>query len=91
MNNNIAVLLYCYNAYNAIGEKNYVGELTCEYKDNPIGIEALNLLLSWKIFSEINNQMQTAYKILVKVHLQCRTQDLPIMGSEKHVRSKHFS
>jgi len=66
--NNIAVLLLSLlmSAILIGKEKNiYVDELTCQYKENPIGIEALKPMLSWKIFSEINNQMHTAYQILV--------------------------
>jgi alpha-L-rhamnosidase len=47
-------------------EKNiYTSELTCEYKKNPLGIGTLSPRLSWKIYSEANNQVQTAYQVLV--------------------------
>lgn len=42
-----------------------VYDLTCEHKVNPLGIEALNPRLSWKINGAGNNIMQTAYSIRV--------------------------
>ena len=43
----------------------YISELTCEYKKDPLGIGEINPRLSWKIYSEENNQLQTGYQILV--------------------------
>lgn len=43
----------------------YASELTCEYKTDPLGIETQNPRLSWKIFSNENNQVQNAYHVLV--------------------------
>jgi len=40
-------------------------DLTCEYTDNPIGIESLSPRLSWKLKSDQKGQKQTAYRILV--------------------------
>lgn len=42
-----------------------VGDLTCEYLSNPIGIGTLKPRLSWKLSSGIPNQFQSAYQILV--------------------------
>jgi len=44
---------------------NYISELTCEYKKNPLGIGDTNPRLSWKIYSGENNQVQTGYQVLV--------------------------
>ncbi|MDQ6477278.1 family 78 glycoside hydrolase catalytic domain [Dyadobacter sp. LHD-138] len=41
------------------------GKLTCEYLENPLGIEAKNPGLSWTVVSSERNQMQTAYEVLV--------------------------
>ncbi len=46
--------------------KTYVNELTCEYHNNPIGIDVLHPRLSWKIISDQKNVMQQAYEIKVK-------------------------
>lgn len=42
-----------------------VYDLTCEHRTNPLGIDALQPRLSWKIKSTGNNVMQTAYSIRV--------------------------
>jgi alpha-L-rhamnosidase len=41
------------------------GSLVCEYKTNPISIDAANPRLSWKIFSLTRNTKQMAYEIRV--------------------------
>jgi len=40
-------------------------ELKCEYKSNPLGIDASKPRLSWEIQSAKRSQIQTAYRILV--------------------------
>jgi len=40
-------------------------ELSCEYRINPLGVEAGKPRLSWILKSEKRNQKQTAYRILV--------------------------
>lgn len=40
-------------------------DLTCAYRNNPIGIDMVNPNLSWKLLSPKHNVMQTAYQILV--------------------------
>ncbi|RBQ04014.1 family 78 glycoside hydrolase catalytic domain [Pedobacter miscanthi] len=40
-------------------------DLTCAYRNNPIGIDMVNPNLSWKLLSPQHNVMQTAYQILV--------------------------
>ena len=42
-----------------------VKDLICEYHTNPIGLDVKNPRLSWKIFSEKENVIQTAYEIRV--------------------------
>lgn len=39
--------------------------LRCEYRDNPLGIDATKPRLSWKLTSTARGQMQTAYRVLV--------------------------
>lgn len=42
-----------------------VQHLRCEYLENPEGIDARQPRLSWQLFSDTRNQVQTAYQILV--------------------------
>lgn len=39
--------------------------LTCEYLENPLGIDMAKPRLSWNFISTVRNQFQTAYEILV--------------------------
>ncbi len=48
-----------------INAETQVLNLTCEYKINPIGIDVKAPRLSWKISSDQNNIMQSAYEINV--------------------------
>ncbi|MGI4787542.1 MAG: family 78 glycoside hydrolase catalytic domain [Janthinobacterium lividum] len=42
-----------------------VDHLRCEYKEDPLGIDALHPRLSWQLLSTTRGQKQTAYEILV--------------------------
>ncbi|MBC6109460.1 family 78 glycoside hydrolase catalytic domain [Pedobacter fastidiosus] len=42
-----------------------IADLTCDYRTNPIGIDQVSPSLSWKIQSNQQNVVQTAYRILV--------------------------
>src|SRR5690554_2159083 len=46
-------------------EKIEVVDLSCEYLENPLGIDEIFPRLSWKIQTEENNFRQKAYRILV--------------------------
>ena len=39
--------------------------LTCEYVENPLGVDALNPVLGWQLESQARNQLQSAYEIQV--------------------------
>ncbi len=39
--------------------------LSCEFKENPLGIETNNPRLSWLLISKNRNQVQSAYRIIV--------------------------
>ncbi|CAG5017646.1 Alpha-L-rhamnosidase [Dyadobacter sp. CECT 9275] len=41
------------------------GRLTCEYMENPLGIDIRKPRLSWTLESVLRNQRQTAYEVLV--------------------------
>ena len=42
-----------------------ISEITCQYSINPLGIDELRPVLSWKMVSNEKGQKQTAYQILV--------------------------
>ena len=42
-----------------------VGHLHCEYRENPMGVDRTNPLLSWWLISDQRGQKQEAYQILV--------------------------
>ncbi len=42
-----------------------ISYLRCEYAENPLGVEALQPRLSWRLESAERGQRQTAYQILV--------------------------
>src|ERR1043166_7270020 len=41
-----------------------ITDLRCEYRQNPLGIDALKPRLSWVINSSERGQLQTAYQVL---------------------------
>lgn len=45
-----------------------VHDLRCEYRSNPLGIDAKQPRLGWKIVSEARNARQQAYQIQVAVN-----------------------
>jgi alpha-L-rhamnosidase len=45
--------------------KLYAENLTCEYLENPSGIDVLNPRLSWRLHSDQRGEKQTAYHLLV--------------------------
>ncbi|CAN5804001.1 glycoside hydrolase family 78 protein [soil metagenome] len=53
----------CMSAINALGLK--PGQLTCEYVNNPLGIQTENPRFSWQYTISGRNQFQTAYEIVV--------------------------
>lgn len=50
-------------------------ELRCEYRNNPLGIDAVNPRLSWQEQSEARGAKQTAYRILVASSLSLLNQN----------------
>jgi len=42
-----------------------IKNLSCEYKENPLGIETNSPRLSWQLISKSRNQVQSAYRIIV--------------------------
>lgn len=64
-----------------------VGDLTCEYLSNPIGIGALEPRLSWKLSSEVPNQFQSAYQILVASSPELLTENTADLWNSDKVHS----
>ncbi|MGA2581874.1 MAG: glycoside hydrolase family 78 protein [Tepidisphaeraceae bacterium] len=46
------------------------GNLTCEYRVNPLGLDVAQPRLSWTISSDKRGEMQTAYEILIASSLE---------------------
>lgn len=67
MNNKLLLFLLCLLfAVNSFGESFFEPvRLTCEYAENPLGIDLLTPRLSWNLTSTERNQFQTAYEIIV--------------------------
>jgi alpha-L-rhamnosidase len=60
------VALFFSTALNTVAAtKTELKDLTCEYHTNPIGIDVQQPRLSWKIISNEENMLQTAYEIKV--------------------------
>lgn len=55
---------------NSIQQDIQIYSLTCNYLDNPLGVETMSPRLSWKLFSEGTGQWQTSYRILVSTSLE---------------------
>src|SRR5690606_38540611 len=49
--------------------------LTCEYLSNPIGIDIILPRLSWQLKSQLKNQRQSAYQILVATSKEKLSED----------------
>jgi len=64
---NILLLLMVWFSFSTTYANDYlrITALSCQYRSNPLGIEARNPSLSWKMASTEAGQRQTAYQILV--------------------------
>ena len=47
-----------------------VGQMLCEYQENPIGLDAAQPLLAWKLVAEGRDEQQSAYQVLVASSLE---------------------
>jgi alpha-L-rhamnosidase len=62
----LLILFACAQAYSANNTAPLTPvSLSCEYLDNPVGIQVLQPRLSWKLKSDARNQRQSAYHVLV--------------------------
>ncbi|MGN7990338.1 family 78 glycoside hydrolase catalytic domain [Pedobacter sp. 22226] len=62
-------------------------DLTCAYRNNPIGIDMVNPNLSWKLLSPKHNVMQTAYQILVSGSIANLKKNIGEIWDTKRVNS----
>jgi alpha-L-rhamnosidase len=60
----IILMIFCLIVLPAMA-KTEIGQLICEYKINPLGIDVLKPRLSWQLVSSRNDVMQSAYEIRV--------------------------
>lgn len=61
--------------------------LKCEYQTNPLGIANLHPRLSWQLESNVRNQKQSAYRILVSESLEKLDKNTGEIWDSKKVRS----
>ena len=61
----ILLLLFCLSVVACHAQKLQVKELTCEYQDNPLGIDVKVPQFSWKLVTSQRNIKQTSYEIRV--------------------------
>ncbi|QNN44428.1 family 78 glycoside hydrolase catalytic domain [Pedobacter roseus] len=64
-----------------------VMDLTCAYRNNPIGIDLHNPNLSWKLQSSRHNVMQVAYQILVSANAANLKRNIGEIWDTKKVNS----
>lgn len=64
-----------------------VAQVSCEYRNNPIGIDVNNPSLIWKLESTQHNVMQTAYQILVSSNAVNLSKNIGDVWDSKKVAS----
>jgi alpha-L-rhamnosidase len=64
-----------------------VANLQCEYKSNPMGIEAASPKLSWELQTAEHNTMQTAYHVLVSDNAESLDKGIGNIWDSKRINS----
>ncbi len=64
-----------------------VEKLTCNYRFNPLGVDAVNPMLGWQLVSKQNNVLQTAYRILVADDTALLTKNIANVWDSKKVQN----
>ena len=54
-----------FSSFTGLGKGTEIKDLVCEYHTNPVGIDIMKPRLSWKIVSDMQNVLQSAYEIKV--------------------------
>ncbi|MFC4211014.1 family 78 glycoside hydrolase catalytic domain [Pedobacter lithocola] len=64
-----------------------VAHVSCEYRNNPIGIDIVNPYLSWKLQSSKHNVLQSAYHVLVSGSLAALNKNIGDVWDSKKANS----
>lgn len=73
----------------ARGAELRVGNLKCEYRENPLGVDTLQPRLSWQLESEVRGQRQTAWQILAATSPGRLAEDRADLWNSGKVASEH--
>src|SRR6186713_976186 len=61
----LLLIFFCIGATTTFAQKLQVSELTCEYQDNPVGIDVKVPHFSWKLVSSQRDIKQKSYELRV--------------------------
>ncbi|OUJ69788.1 family 78 glycoside hydrolase catalytic domain [Hymenobacter crusticola] len=61
----LLLLPFLFGSFSSLAQKLDVAKLTCEYKSNPMGVEAATPRLGWQLNTSQRGTKQVAYRILV--------------------------
>ena len=64
-----------------------VANLQCEYKSDPMGVEAISPKLSWQLQSAWRNTMQSAYHVLVSDNAESLDKNIGNIWDSKRINS----
>jgi hypothetical protein len=64
-----------------------VEKLTCNYRMNPLGVDALNPALGWQLVSKQDNILQTAYRIIVADDSALLTKNIGNIWDSKKIQN----
>ncbi|HEY4789481.1 MAG TPA: alpha-L-rhamnosidase, partial [Bacteroidales bacterium] len=82
----VLVLLSCFN--NSCGQRVItVMNPRCEYEINPLGLETDHPRLSWELASDLKNQTQSAFRIIVADNPETLTSDKGNVWDTKKIKS----
>jgi alpha-L-rhamnosidase len=79
------------NGNGALSPDFAVDRMTCEYRENPLGIDSAHPRLSWTLKSEQRQQKQTAYRILVASSKELLAKNNADLWDSGQIRSSQTS
>ncbi len=82
--------LLCLPAISLVAQNLSVTKLTCDYRIDPLGVDAINPALGWQLVSAQNNVLQTAYRILVADDEVLLTKNIGNAWDSKKIQLKIF-
>lgn len=65
----ICTYFFIFSSFISFASRYEVNSLTCEFLENPLGVETENPLLGWMLESDVRGDEQTAYEIIVSDNL----------------------